>query len=76
MDYIAIGLSSFIAGFILSGIFKIHVKISRKEDYDEKTKEINKLIEEFSKEKVVEYRREELFPADLNKDYGIPRDLR
>jgi vacuolar-type H+-ATPase subunit F/Vma7 len=77
MEYIVIGLSSFIAGFILSGIFKIHIKISKKEDFDAKTKELNKLIEEFAKEKVVlEYRKEELFPADLNKDYGIPRDLR
>lgn len=75
MDFIVIGIASFIAGFILSGIFKIHIKITRKEDYEAKTKELEALIESFSKEKV-EFRPSDLFPADLNKDYGIPKDLR
>lgn len=77
MDYITVAVVFFIAGFVLSGIFKIHVKISRKEDYDAKTKELNRLIEDFAKEKVVvEYRKDDFFPADINKDYGIPRDLK
>lgn len=75
MDFIVIGVASFIAGFILAGIFKIDVKISKKVDYDAKVKELNDLIESFSKEKV-EYPKSELFPADLNKDYGIPKDLK
>ena len=75
MDFIVIGIASFIAGFILSGIFKIHIKITRKEDYEAKTKELEALIESFSKEKV-EFRPQDLFPADINKDYGIPKDLK
>lgn len=75
MDFIVIGVASFIAGFILAGIFKIDVKISKKQDYEAKVKELNALIESFGKEKV-EYPKSELFPADLNKDYGIPKDLK
>jgi uncharacterized membrane protein YciS (DUF1049 family) len=75
MDFIVVGIASFIAGFILSGLFKIDVKISKKQDYEAKVKELNDLIESFSKEKV-DYPKSELFPVDLNKDYGIPKDLR
>jgi vacuolar-type H+-ATPase subunit F/Vma7 len=75
MDFIVVGVASFIAGFILAGVFKIDVKISKKQDYDVKVKELNELIASFGKEKV-EYPKSELFPADLNKDYGIPRDLK
>ena len=75
MDFIAVAVVSFIAGFVLSGIFKIDVKVSKKQDYDAKLKELNSLIESFGKEKV-EYQKSELFPADINKDYGIPKDLK
>jgi hypothetical protein len=75
MDFIVIGVTTFIAGFILSGIFKIDVKVSKKVDYDAKVKELNELIASFAKEKV-EYQKSDLFPADINKDYGIPKDLK
>jgi vacuolar-type H+-ATPase subunit F/Vma7 len=75
MDFIVIGVATFIAGFILAGIFKIDVKVSKKEDYDKKLKELNELIASFSKEKV-EYPKADLFPADINKDYGIPKELK
>jgi uncharacterized membrane protein YciS (DUF1049 family) len=75
MDFIVIGIATFIAGFILSGIFKIEVKLSKKVDYDAKVKELNELIASFAKEKV-EYQKSDLFPADINKDYGIPKDLK
>lgn len=75
MDYVVVGLVSFLVGFILSGIFKIDVKISKKEDYDKKVKELNEVIAGFEKDPVV-YRKDELFPADLNRDYGIPKDLK
>lgn len=75
MDYVVIGLASFLFGFILAGIFKIDVKISKKEDYEKKVKELEKIIAGFEKDPVV-YRKDELFPADLNRDYGIPKDLK
>lgn len=76
MDYVVIGLVSFLVGFILSGIFKIDVKISKKEDYDKKVKELNEIIAGFENKETVVYRKDELFPADLNRDYGIPKDLK
>jgi len=75
MDFIVISIASFLAGFILSGIFKIDVKFSKKEDYDKKLKELNELIASFKDEKV-QYQKSDLFPADINKDYGIPKDLK
>jgi uncharacterized membrane protein YciS (DUF1049 family) len=76
VDYVVIGLVSFLVGFILSGIFKIDVKISKKEDYDKKVKELNEVIAGFENKETVVYRKDELFPADLNRDYGIPKDLK
>lgn len=76
MDYVVIGLSSFLFGFILAGIFKIDVKISKKEDYEKKLKELNEVIAGFENKESVVYRKDELFPADLNRDYGIPKDLK
>ena len=75
MDFIVVGILCFVAGFILSGLFKVEVKFSKKEDYEKKTKELEALIASFSKEKV-EFRPSDLFPADINKDYGIPKDLK
>lgn len=75
MDFIFIGVVTFVAGFILSGIFKIDVKFSKKEDYDKKLKYLNEMIASFKEDKV-EYQKSDLFPADINKDYGIPKDLK
>jgi hypothetical protein len=71
-----IALSSFLVGFILAGIFKVDVKISKKEDYEKKLKELNEVIAGFENKESVVYRKDELFPADLNRDYGIPKDLK
>lgn len=77
MDFIVVGLASFIAGFILAGVFKVDVKISKKVDYEKKLKELDVVIKGFEESgKNVVYRKEELFPADINKDYGIPKDLK
>lgn len=77
IEYLTIAIASFLGGFFVAGIFKIDVKISKKEDYEKKLKELNEVIKGFESEKEpVTYRKEELFPADLNKDYGIPKDLK
>jgi hypothetical protein len=77
-------LGGFIGGAIASrwGIF---LKISRKEDYEEKVKELDRMMNEFN-EKVNEMetpeeptrkiRPFELFPEDLNRDFGLPRELK
>jgi hypothetical protein len=75
MDFIVVGILCFVAGFVLSGLFKVEVKFSKKEDFEKKTKELEALIASFAKEKV-EYQKSDLFPADINKDYGIPKDLK
>lgn len=82
----AIGIFSFLFGFITSGVFKVDVRISKKEEYEAKIKTFEALIEdlqhklteaetdvELPKEK--KYHPLDMFPANLGRDYGLPRSL-
>ena len=71
-----------IFGGILASRFRILLKISKKEDYEEKIAELDRMMEEFKKqtetaegmaEKIKPF---ELFPEDINRDFGLPRELR
>ena len=76
MEWIAL-LIGFLFGVLFAGIFKIDIKISKKEDYEKKLKELNEVMKGFDGEKEsVVYRKEDLFPADINRDYGVPKDLK
>ncbi len=82
---IAIGIFSFLAGFIISSIFKFDLKISKKEDYEEKVKTFENLIADLevklsdannqTTEEKISYDPSELFPAGFYPEYGIPRKL-
>ena len=77
---------AFIGGAIAS-YWGIYLKISKKEDYEAKIKELDRLMDEWN-EKVNEVDEEveeplskkirtaELFPADLQRDFGLPRELK
>ena len=84
---------SFLFTFLLGGLFGgiiasrlgIFLKISRKEDYEEKVKELDRLMEEWNskvnemetpEEPKQKIKTAELFPADLNRDFGLPRELK
>jgi membrane peptidoglycan carboxypeptidase len=72
-------------GIVFASKFSIYMKVSKKEDYEEKIKELDRMMEEFNK-KVIEMetpeetkekiRPFELFPEDLKRDFGLPRELR
>lgn len=76
----------FLFGFLLGGFvaakFQIFIKFSKKEDYEEKVKELDRMMEEWKKkinedetmsDKIKQF---ELFPEDINRDFGLPRELK
>lgn len=85
LGLIATGIFSFLAGFLISGVLKIDIKFSKKEDYEEKVKMFEGLIKDLE-QKLEEYQTpneevgksyhpNDLFPPGLDKDYGLPREL-
>lgn len=83
LGLIATGIFSFLAGFLISGVLKINIKFSKKEDYEEKVKMFEALIEDLESKleeanKVdggTKYHPLDMFPANLPRDYGLPRSL-
>ena len=77
---------TFILGMVFGGViaarWRIYLKISKKEDYEEKIAELDRMLEEFQKETPTEeslaqkIQSFELFPEDLNRDFGLPRELK
>jgi hypothetical protein len=81
---IAIGIFSFIAGFMISSIFSFDLKISKKADYEQKVKQFEGLIADLESKlsdantvttEEQHYDPSELFPAGFYPEYGIPRKL-
>jgi hypothetical protein len=75
-------LFGFFFGLMFASKFNLYLKVSKKEDYEAKVKALDVMIDEWNnkvneveeptKDKV---RQVELFPADLNRDFGLPREL-
>jgi hypothetical protein len=72
---------TFIGGLIASR-FGIFLKVSKKEDYEEKVKELDRMMAEW-KEKVDttetmsdKIKPFELFPEDIKRDFGLPREIK
>jgi len=77
---------TFVLGGIVGGViaarWRIYLKISKKEDYEEKVKELDRMMEEW-KEKVDtnetmsdKIKPFELFPEDIKRDFGLPREIK
>ena len=83
LGLIATGVFSFLAGFMIAGILKIDIKFSKKEDYDAKVKMFESLIADLESklndaqhpEEERKYHPLDMFPANLPRDYGLPRSL-
>jgi hypothetical protein len=76
---------SFLFGFFFATRFSIVTKVSRKEDYEAKVKELDRMMDEFNSRINEEIEEEplkqkirpfELFPEDLQRDFGLPRELK
>jgi len=76
---------SFLLGFFVATRFSVYTKISKKEDYEAKIQELDRMMAEWnekinevetSEEPKQKIRTVELFPEDLNRDFGLPRELK
>ena len=76
---------SFLVGFFFATRFSVVTKVSRKEDYEAKVKELDRMMDEFNSRINEEIEEEplkqkirpfELFPEDLQRDFGLPRELK
>ena len=76
---------SFLVGFFFATRFSVVTKVSRKEDYEAKVKELDRMMDEFNNRINEETEEEplkqkirpfELFPEDLQRDFGLPRELK
>lgn len=80
---IAIAVFSFLIGLFVSATLDLTIRVSHKEDYEAKVKQFESLIKDLE-EKLEEVQTEpqkskyhplDMFPANLSRDYGLPRSL-
>ena len=77
---------SFLVGFFFATRFSVVTKVSKKEDYEAKIKELDRMMDEWNEKVTSETIEEEplnkkirpfeLFPEDLQRDFGLPRELK
>ena len=78
---------SFLLGFAVATRLSIVTTVSKKEDYELKIKELDRMMDEWNQkinetEETIEeplkqkIRPFELFPEDLQRDFGLPRELK
>jgi len=80
---IAIAVFSFLIGLFVSATFDLTVRVSHKEDYEAKVKQFEGLIADLEEklkeaetpEEGTKYHPLDMFPANLPRDYGLPRSL-
>lgn len=81
---IAIAVFSFLVGLFVSATLDLTIRVSHKEDYEAKVKQFESLIQDLE-EKLTEqnleapanpYHANDLFPPDLGRDFGIPKELK
>ena len=83
LSFCIIFLFGFLLGSLVAAKFQIYLKFSKKEDYEEKVKELDRMMDEWKK-KVSEddetmadkIKPFELFPEDIKRDFGLPRELK
>jgi cell shape-determining protein MreC len=76
---------SFLFGFFVATRFSVVTRVSRKEDYELKIQELDRMMDEWNQkvnevetleEPKQKIRTIELFPEDLQRDFGLPRELK
>jgi hypothetical protein len=76
---------SFLFGFAMATRYSVVTRVSRKEDYELKIQELDRMMDEWNEKvneaEIVEepgkkIRPFELFPEDLQRDFGLPRELK
>ena len=82
LSFLGVFLFGTLIGGLITSRFGIFLKVSKKEDYEEKMKELDRMMEEW-KEKVDttetmsdKIKPFELFPEDIKRDFGLPREIK
>jgi hypothetical protein len=79
---LALGISTVIGagiGFFVATQWQFYIKVTRKEDYEQKLKELEKIIENMVADAEPEgpsYRPFDMFPPNLDPEYGLPRSMK
>ena len=82
LSFLGVFLFGTLIGGLIASRLGIFLRISKKEDYEEKVKELDRMMEEW-KEKVDttetisdKIKPFELFPEDIKRDFGLPREIK
>ena len=82
LSFLGVFLFGTLIGGLITSRFGIFLKISKKEDYEEKVKELDRMMEEWKakvdttetmSDKIKPF---ELFPEDIKRDFGLPREIK
>jgi hypothetical protein len=79
---LALGVSTVIGagvGFYVASKWQFYIKVTKKEDYEQKLKELEKIIENMvvdSEPEGPNYKPFDMFPPNLDPEYGLPRSLK
>jgi hypothetical protein len=79
---LALGVSTAIGagvGFYVASKWQFYIKIARKEDYEAKLIELEKIIENMvanAEPEGANYSAYDMFPPNLNPEYGLPRSIK
>jgi hypothetical protein len=79
---LALGVSTAIGaviGFYVASKWQFYLKISRKEDYEAKIQELEKMMEDIlavPEETEEPYSAYDMFPPNINPEYGLPKSIK
>jgi hypothetical protein len=75
LSFCIIFLFGFLLGCFVAAKFQIFIKFAKKEDYEEKVKQLEDMIETMQKPAELDLKPSELFPPGVSPEYGLPRKL-
>ena len=75
LSFCLIFLFGILLGGLISAKYQIFLKVSKKEDYEEKVKQLEDMIETMQKPAELDLKPSELFPPGVSPEYGLPRKL-
>lgn len=79
---LALGVSTAIGaviGFYVASKWQFYIKVARKEDYEAKLKDLEAMLDQLMAEpedKGPEYKPYDMFPPNLDPEYGLPRSMK
>jgi hypothetical protein len=79
---LALGVSTVIGagiGFFVATQWQFYLKVTRKEDYEAKLKDLEAMLEKLMAEpedSSPNYKPFDMFPPNINPEYGLPRSMK